>query len=144
MDADDNFIDENMVWNVIHDFHKKEGLLCHQKESFNYFISNGVDNIIQETDVVVDQPELKYTAKFKNAYIPSPTIIDEDRKIKVLYPTEALKRDLNYDLYFAKGSKDISSYEDYNSNNTEQLTIEKTKKILLSLEIFKNKNYLVI
>ena len=54
------------------------------------------------------------------------------------------QRDLNYDLYFAKGSKDISSYEDYNSNNTEQLTIEKTKKILLSLEIFKNKNYLVI
>jgi UDP-glucose 4-epimerase len=54
------------------------------------------------------------------------------------------QRDLNYELYFAKGSKDISSYQDYNSNNTEQLTIEKTKKILLSLDIFKNKNYSVI
>jgi UDP-glucose 4-epimerase len=54
------------------------------------------------------------------------------------------QRDLNYDLYFEKGSKDISSYEDYNSNNTEQLTIEKTKKILLNLDIFKNKNYSVI
>jgi UDP-glucose 4-epimerase len=53
------------------------------------------------------------------------------------------QRDLNYDLYFAKGSKDISSFEDYNSNNAEQLTIDKTKKILLKLEIFKNKNYLV-
>ena len=111
MDADDNFIDENMVWNVIHDFHKKEGLLCHQKESFNYFISNGVDNIIQETDVVVDQPELKYTAKFKNAYIPSPTIIDEDRKIKVLYPTEALKRDLNYDSTVYVDIDEIFEYE---------------------------------
>ena len=54
------------------------------------------------------------------------------------------QRDLNYDLYFAKGSKDISSYQDYNSNNTEQLTINKIKKILLSLDIFKNKNYSVI
>lgn len=54
------------------------------------------------------------------------------------------QRDLNYDLYFAKGSKDISSFEDYNSNNTEQLTIDKTKKILLNLDIFKNKNYSVI
>jgi len=54
------------------------------------------------------------------------------------------QRDLNYDLYFAKGSKDISSFEDYNSNNTEQLTINKTKKILLNLNIFKNKNYSVI
>lgn len=53
------------------------------------------------------------------------------------------QRDLNYDLYFAKGSKDISSFEDYNSNNAEQLTIDKTKKILLKLDIFKNKNYLV-
>jgi len=51
------------------------------------------------------------------------------------------QRDLNYDLYFAKGSKDISSFEDYNSNNAEQLTIAKTKKILLNLDIFKNKNY---
>ena len=54
------------------------------------------------------------------------------------------KRDLNYDLYFAKGSKDVSSFEDYNSNNAEQLTIDKTKKILLNLDIFKNKNYSVI
>lgn len=54
------------------------------------------------------------------------------------------QRDLNYDLYFAKGSKDISSFEDYNSNNAEQLTIDKTKKILLNLDIFKNKNYQVI
>ena len=53
------------------------------------------------------------------------------------------QRDLNYDLYFAKGSKDISSFEDYNSNNAKQLTIDKTKKILLKLDIFKNKNYLV-
>ena len=54
------------------------------------------------------------------------------------------QRDLNYDLYFAKGSKDVSSFEDYNSNNAEQLTIDKTKKILLNLDIFKNKNYSVI
>jgi UDP-glucose 4-epimerase len=50
------------------------------------------------------------------------------------------QRDLNYDLYFAKGSKDISSFEDYNSNNTEQLAIGKVKKILLNLDILK-KNY---
>jgi DNA-directed RNA polymerase II subunit RPB2 len=93
----DNVVSENYVWNVVHDFYKKEGLFAHQKESFNYFISNGIDNIVQESDVVVEQPGLKYIAKFKNAYIPSPSIIDEDRKVKVLYPTEAIKRDLNYD-----------------------------------------------
>jgi UDP-glucose 4-epimerase len=51
------------------------------------------------------------------------------------------QRDLNYDLYFAKGSKNIKNYEDYNSSNAKQLTVEQIKKILLTLDIFKNKNY---
>ena len=65
----DDKLSENYVWNVVHDFYKKEGLLSHQKESFNYFLSVGIDTIIQEVDVAVEQPGLKYTAKFKNAYI---------------------------------------------------------------------------
>ena len=38
----DDKLSENYVWNVIHDFYKKEGLLSHQKESFNYFLSVGI------------------------------------------------------------------------------------------------------
>jgi UDP-glucose 4-epimerase len=51
------------------------------------------------------------------------------------------QRDLNYDLFFKKGSQNISNYEDYNSNNSQQLTIGNTKKILLNLDILKNKKY---
>jgi UDP-glucose 4-epimerase len=51
------------------------------------------------------------------------------------------QRDLNYDLYFAKGSKNEKNFEDYNSSNAKQLTVEQIKKILLTLDIFKNKNY---
>jgi DNA-directed RNA polymerase II subunit RPB2 len=90
-------ISENYVWNVIHDFYKQEGLLSHQKETFDNFMSVGIDNIIQETDINIEQPGLKYTVKFKNAYIPNPTIMDDDRKLKILYPSEAIKRDLNYE-----------------------------------------------
>ena len=54
------------------------------------------------------------------------------------------QRDLNYDLYFKKGLKKITAYKDYNSNNTQQLTVEQTKKILLKLDIFKNKDYSAI
>ena len=92
-----NKLSENYVWNVVHDFYTKEGLLSHQKESFNYYISTGIDSIVQESDVVLEQPGLKYKAKFKNAYIPSPSIIDENRKLRILYPHEAIKRDLNYE-----------------------------------------------
>ena len=35
--------------------------------------------------------------------------------------------------------KDISSFEDYNSNNARQLSVAEIKKILLTLDIFKDK-----
>ena len=49
------------------------------------------------------------------------------------------QRDLNYDLYFNKGKNNLKNFEDYNSNNTKQLSIAEIKKILLTLDIFTDK-----
>jgi UDP-N-acetylglucosamine 4,6-dehydratase len=49
------------------------------------------------------------------------------------------QRDLNYDLYFKKGKNYLKKVEDYNSNNTKQLSAVEIKKILLTLDIFKDK-----
>jgi len=49
------------------------------------------------------------------------------------------QRDLNYDLYFKKGKNYLKKVEDYNSNNTKQLSVVEIKKILLTLDIFKDK-----
>jgi len=43
-------------------------------------------------------------------------------------------RDLNYNKYFVEGESEFSESEDYNSDNTERLDIEGTKKLLLSLD----------
>lgn len=44
------------------------------------------------------------------------------------------KRDLNYEKYFAKGDKKLSTEEEYNSHNTQVLNIEQIKEKLLALE----------
>lgn len=44
------------------------------------------------------------------------------------------QRDLNYDKYFAKGNQMFMIAEEYNSHNTERLTIEQVKQKLLTLE----------
>lgn len=49
------------------------------------------------------------------------------------YRVPADKRDLNYDKYFVDGDKTLSSQEEYNSHNTERLTIEQIKEKLLQL-----------
>jgi UDP-glucose 4-epimerase len=46
-------------------------------------------------------------------------------------------RDLNYDIYFEKGEKNITMSDEYNSHNTERLDIDAMKKMLLKLDFIK-------
>jgi UDP-N-acetylglucosamine 4,6-dehydratase/5-epimerase len=43
-------------------------------------------------------------------------------------------RDLNYNKYFVEGEDQITSAEDYSSDNTERLDVEGTVKLLMSLD----------
>jgi len=47
-------------------------------------------------------------------------------------PTDG--RDLNYSKYFSEGEQQLSSIDDYNSNNTRRLNLEETRKLLLGLD----------
>lgn len=51
------------------------------------------------------------------------------------YRIPADNRNLNYNQYFSEGQTDISKIEDYHSHNTEQLSVDKMKKLLLSLSL---------
>jgi UDP-glucose 4-epimerase len=53
------------------------------------------------------------------------------------YRVPADNRDLNYAKYFSEGSDDLSSIDDYHSHNTERLSIDGLKAILMKLDIIK-------
>ena len=50
------------------------------------------------------------------------------------YRVPADNRDLNYSKFFSDGEEKISHLDDYTSHNTERLTIEQVKAILLELD----------
>ncbi|QFK72928.1 NAD-dependent epimerase/dehydratase family protein [Pradoshia sp. D12] len=50
------------------------------------------------------------------------------------YRVPADNRDLNYDKYFVEGDHQLSIEGEYNSNNTERLSIEQIKRKLMQLE----------
>lgn len=54
------------------------------------------------------------------------------------FRVSADKRDLNYDKYFAEGDKKLSTEVEYNSHNTQILSIEQIKEKLLELEYVQN------
>ncbi len=47
------------------------------------------------------------------------------------------KRDLNYDKYFVDGNAERTKLSEFNSNNTELLTVEQVKEKLLKLDYIK-------
>ncbi|MDQ0160554.1 nucleoside-diphosphate sugar epimerase/dehydratase [Alkalibacillus salilacus] len=51
------------------------------------------------------------------------------------YRVPADTRDLNYDKYFVEGNEQLSTEDEYNSHNTERLTIEQVKQKLLTLDV---------
>ncbi|WP_282111041.1 polysaccharide biosynthesis protein [Shewanella algicola] len=53
------------------------------------------------------------------------------------YRVPADNRDLNYSKYFEEGEKDLSLIEDYNSHNTERLTVEEMKQLLRKLDFMR-------
>ena len=91
-------ISEQDTWNIIDDYFKRNGLVHHQVDSYNYFVNFGIANILRdEPPIVITKGNNKYTLIFSDVYIPKPTVIEEDREIRGFNPTEARLRDLTYD-----------------------------------------------
>jgi DNA-directed RNA polymerase beta subunit len=91
-------LSENYVWNILRDYFETEGFVSHQIQTFDDYLKNGIPRVVQESDIVINQKDLKYRVSFGEVYIPTPQIMDEkNRKLRNLYPYEARIKDLNYD-----------------------------------------------
>ena len=53
------------------------------------------------------------------------------------YRIPADNRDLNYAQYFSEGEERVSHLDDYTSHNTDRLSVEKIKQLLLKLDYIK-------
>ena len=92
-------IDEKHIWEIIENFFKKKGIVSQQIEHFNHYINHGIQEVIDEEAGVEIIPKKgqRYSLKFGEVYVSSPGIIEDDRNLKIIYPQEARRRDLNYD-----------------------------------------------
>ena len=90
-------LSEKYKWGILENYFKEHGFVRHQIDSFNDYIQTGIGRAVAESDIVIIQKDLKYKVSFDQVYIPNPSIIEEDRKVRPLYPFEARQRDLSYD-----------------------------------------------
>lgn len=81
----------------------------HHIISYNNFIQNGLSQIIDENNVAFINKNDKTLIKleFSNPTITNPKIINDERELKILFPDEARKRNLNYDASLFVSIKEI-------------------------------------
>lgn len=88
-------MDEEIVWKILDTYHSENSCAHIQLNSFNHFVTFGMQDIIDQNSTLIVGKN--YKVKFGQIWIAPPHIIEEDRSLKIAYPSDARSRDLNYD-----------------------------------------------
>ena len=126
------------TWDIANIYFKKKNVhVKHHIESFNYFLTQQLPEIVKENNPIIiygdyDEDNQKYLKEYQitfgNVYLSKPVIYENNGSIKQMYPNEARLRNLTYssNLYIDIHHKYIE--HDKKSNNfevTEHPTLEK-------------------
>lgn len=101
-------ITQEDAWAVITAFFEEKGLVRQQLDSFNEFVSNTMQEIIDESPEIVVKPESQhgpggaehgmedreYRIKFGQIYLSKPQVTEVDQEFQNLFPKEARLRNL--------------------------------------------------
>lgn len=103
----DEEITQEDAWAVISAFFEEKGLVRQQLDSFNEFVSNTMQEIIDESPEISVKPEnqhnpgveqsfeeKEYVIKFGQIYLSKPLVTEADNETNNLFPKEARLRNL--------------------------------------------------
>lgn len=88
-------------WDLVDSFFDEYGLVDHHIKSYNDFVNNRIQNIIDITEPISleDENGKKYTLKTGKVHIKKPFTKEADGSESTIYPTEARLRNLNYSAH---------------------------------------------
>lgn len=105
-------ISQEDAWTVINSFFEEKGLVGQQLDSFNEFVSNTMQEVVDESPEIVVKPENQHTGgagafdeeferkeyriKFGQIYLSKPSATEPDGETITLFPKEARLRNLTY------------------------------------------------
>ncbi len=92
-------IEDDEVWAVVNSFMEHNGLNSAQLNSFNDFIHNKAQDVVDSPGiktVTIEENGKKFILEFGELYFSSPTITELDGENRVLFPIESLWRNTSY------------------------------------------------
>ncbi|KAI0639575.1 DNA-dependent RNA polymerase II second largest subunit [Trametes polyzona] len=126
--AEDEEITQEDCWTVISSFFDKKGLVRQQLDSFDEFVQNTMQELVDEnSDLILDQADQhtgheadvtrRYEIKFGQIYLSRPTVTEADGSVVPVFPQEARLRNLTYSapLYIEMKKRVLLGREDPDS-----------------------------
>ncbi|EOQ99743.1 DNA-directed RNA polymerase II subunit RPB2 [Wallemia ichthyophaga EXF-994] len=124
-DYADELINQEDCWTVISSFFDEKGLVRQQIESFDEFVQNTMQEIVDENQrLTLDQfnqytqhkndTTRRYEIEFGQIYLSRPTMTEADGSVSPMFPHEARLRNLTYSapLYIDMKKKVLIQVED--------------------------------
>ena len=155
-EGDEQAINQEEVWEVISAYFDEKGLVRQQLDSFDEFIMNTMQEIVDESpklELVPQQQhnptmqqasEIAYGIAFQQIYLSKPTWVEPDQTTSAMFPNEARLRNLTYaaplymDLVRTTKTVDIDTGE-------EQVDEEPLPKVFLgSVPIMLRSTYCIL
>ena len=148
-DEDYEQITQEDCWTVISSFFDAKGLVRQQLDSFDEFVQNTMQELVDEnSDLILDAADQhtghagdvsrRYELKFGQIYLSRPTITETDGSVVPVFPQEARLRNLTYSapLYIEMSKRVLVGQVDPNSATGEMAweqesapTAEDSKKV---------------
>jgi len=142
-------ITQEDCWTVISSFFESKGLVRQQLDSFDEFVQNTMQELVDEnSDLILDAADQhtghagdvsrRYELKFGQIYLSRPTITEADGSVVPVFPQEARLRNLTYSapLYIEMTKSVLVGQVDPNSATGEMVweqesapTAEDSKKV---------------
>ena len=118
-------ITQEDCWTVITSFFDQKGLVRQQLDSFDEFVQNTMQELVDEnSDLILDQADQhtghdgdvtrRYEIKFGQIYLSRPTVTEADGAVVPVFPQEARLRNLTYSapLYIEMKKRVLLGRED--------------------------------
>jgi DNA-directed RNA polymerase II subunit RPB2 len=118
-------ITQEDCWTVISSFFEQKGLVRQQLDSFDEFVQNTMQELVDEnSDLILDQSDQhtghdsdmtrRYEIKFGQIYLSRPTVTEADGSVVPVFPQEARLRNLTYSapLYIEMKKRVLVGRED--------------------------------
>jgi hypothetical protein len=117
LDDDDGELLQEDLWTVISSFFEDKGLVTQQLESFNEFVENSMQELVdEEGNLTLDQYDQhtgheqdetsRYELSFGQIYLSKTTMTESDGTVNAMFPQEARLRNLTCVLWWPRACGD--------------------------------------